>query len=119
MLCSIRTSSTYDGEAPLSLEIVELPLHRLSDVVVDPIDVGARPEPLAQVDRLHRLDGQLGGQRHVAEHVADVDDLGKREGDGEDLEPEEPVELKCPGEAVAAREEDRRLLSPDRDKGDD
>ena len=50
------------GEAALGAELVELCLHAARDRLVDLIEVGVAAELLADVDRLHRLDRELGGE---------------------------------------------------------
>ena len=89
------------------------------DVVIDIVEVGLGPELLAQIDRRQRLDRDLGRQRDVAEHVADIEAPGQRQRDRQHLEAKQPVEGQQPGQALAAGEEQRRLLAADRDDRDD
>ena len=61
-------------EAAVGLERGEAALHPLDDDVVGLLDL-----QLAHVDGLEHLDRDLGGQRDVAEHVADVHHPGQRQ----------------------------------------
>src|SRR4051794_21433289 len=88
-------------------------------MVVDLVEVGGGAELAPQVDRRQGLDGDLGRQREVAGHVADVDHPRQGDRDRQDFQPEQLVEPEALGEPLAAGEEERGLLAADRDDGDD
>ncbi len=69
-------------------------LHHPHDVLVDLVDIGLGAELLAQVDRRQRLDRDLGGQRDVAEQVADVQPPRERERERQHLQAQQPVEAQ-------------------------
>ena len=119
MIALVDPHQPITGSRRSSASAVERGLHAPEDRVVDLVEVGARAELLAQVDRVEHLDRDLRGQREVAEHVADVQAPRDRERDRQHLQPEQPVEAEEPREPLAAREEERGLLAADRDDRDD
>src|SRR4051812_19167413 len=116
---STRMSSSDEREAPLGGKVVELALHLREHVAVDLADVGIAAEAVAKVDRRQHLDRDLRRERYVAEHVADVQAPRHRQRDRHHLQAERAVEPEQAREALAAAQEDRRLLAADGDDGDD
>ena len=76
------------------------------------------PELLAQVDRVEHAHADLRGHRPVAQHVAHVQAPRDRDRDRQDLQAEKLVDPQEAGEALAAGEEQRRLLTADRNERD-
>jgi hypothetical protein len=76
-------------------------------------------EPPPQVDRLEHADRDFGGERQMAEHVAEVEAPRQRDRDRQDLQADGAMQPEQSGQALAAREEQRGLLPADRDDGDD
>src|SRR5258706_951775 len=103
---STRMSSSDERKAPLGGQLIELALHLREHVAVDLVDVRVAAELVAEVDRGEHLDGDLGRQRDVAQHVADVQPPGQRERDRQHLQPERAVEPEQAREALAAAEKD-------------
>src|SRR5689334_21764631 len=94
--------SADEGEASFGGELVELALHLAQYVAVDLADVGLLAELVAQVDRRQLLDGDLGGQRNVAQHVAYVQAPRYRQRDRQHLQAEDAVEHEQLRQALAA-----------------
>src|SRR6202011_4370878 len=111
--------SAQHGEATLGGKRGEPLLHASDDVRVHLVDIRTGAEFLAQVDGWQDVNGDLGGERDVREHVADVESPWDRQRYGEDLEPENAVQLEHAGEPLAAAEEESCLLPAYGDHGDD
>src|SRR4051812_47145504 len=74
---------------------------------------------LGQVDRRQDLAGHLRRQRDAREKVTDVEAPWRRDEDRKDLEAHGLVETQQPGQPVATRQPQSRLLAADRHHRDD
>src|SRR6516165_2383788 len=112
-------SSPKDRQRPLVRQTGQGALHCRGDERVARLRIRPGAEALAKVDRLADPDRDLGRQWKAARQVHDRDAERRPEDRGQDLEPEATVQLEGPGEPPALAEEQRGLLSADRDNRDD
>src|SRR5664279_3824060 len=110
----LTAASPEHREPPLGRQGVKRVLHETNQVVIDLVEVGIGAELSAQIDRGERFDSDLGRERDMPEHVADVQPPGEGERDRQHLEAEQAVEREHAGQSLAAADKERRLLASDR-----
>src|SRR4051794_875634 len=89
---TLTRPSSEDRQPALGGQLVEAGLHVGLDLAAHPAGVGVRPEAGPHVDGIEDLDGDLGGEREVAEEVPDVQAPWQGDRDRQHLQPEEAVD---------------------------